>query len=87
MDAIAFSTVAEELVERDAVHASQNMKIDPSDHVITLDNAIGKTKLFHIGTKVDSATKFPINYVTRKSFSIDNAQMLASIKVRQFLLM
>lgn len=80
LDVIAFTAVAEELVERDAIHASQNMKIDPSEHVIILDNAIGKTKLFHIGMKVDSASKFPISYVIKRIFSIDNAQMLPPTK-------
>uniref|UniRef100_A0ACD5XQB7 Uncharacterized protein n=1 Tax=Avena sativa TaxID=4498 RepID=A0ACD5XQB7_AVESA len=56
------------------------MKIDPLEHVIALDNAIGKTKLFHIGMKVDSTSRFPISYFIKKSFSVDNAQMLPSIK-------
>ncbi|KAM0874245.1 hypothetical protein ACQ4PT_037552 [Festuca glaucescens] len=86
LDAIAFSTVVEDLVERDATHTSQNMKIDPSEHVNVLNNAIGKTKLFHIVMKGDSASRFPINYIIKKSFTVDNAQLLPSIKVRQFLL-
>jgi replication factor A1 len=82
LDAIAFSTIAEELVERDAIHTSENMKIDPSEHVIALNNAIGKTRLFHIGMKADSSSRFPINYVIRKSFSVDNSAMVPYIKVR-----
>lgn len=75
---IAFSTIAAELVGQDAIQVSQNMKIDAAQHVATLDNAIGKTKLFHIGMKVDSTSRFPISYVIRKSFSADNGQMLPS---------
>lgn len=71
LDAIAFSTVAQDLVEQDAVYASENMKIDPSEHVITLNNAIGKTKLFQIVMKGDSASRFPINYIIKKSFPVD----------------
>ncbi|PNT75892.1 hypothetical protein BRADI_1g40666v3 [Brachypodium distachyon] len=59
------------------------MKIDAAQHVATLDNAIGKTKLFHIGMKVDSTSRFPISYVIRKSFSADNGQMLPSTEVTQ----
>jgi replication factor A1 len=86
LDAIAFTTVAEELVERDASLASQNMKIDPSEHVIVLDNAIGKTRLFNIGMKADSSSRFPINYVLRKCFSVDNVPVIPSIKEIYFLL-
>ncbi|KAJ1263946.1 hypothetical protein BS78_09G225800, partial [Paspalum vaginatum] len=70
LDVVAFSTVAEDLVERDVFQASQNMKIDAEEHVIALDTAIGKIKLFHIGMKVDSSSRFPISYVIKKSFSV-----------------
>ncbi|XP_044365925.1 uncharacterized protein [Triticum aestivum] len=80
LDAIAFSKIAEELVERDAIQASQNMKVDTAEHVTALDNAIGKTRLFYIGMKVDLVYRFPISYVIKKSFSVDNAQILPSTK-------
>jgi len=83
LDAIAFSTVAAQLVELDAYQALQNMKIDAEEHVVALDKAIGKTRQFHIGMKVDSSSRFPISYFIKKSFSVDNAQMLPSTKVRQ----
>jgi hypothetical protein len=35
--------------------------------------------------KIDSVSRFPISYVIKKSFSVDNAQMLPSTKVGQFL--
>ncbi|EMS59273.1 hypothetical protein TRIUR3_16563 [Triticum urartu] len=80
LDVIAFSKIAEELVERDAIQASQNMKVDTAEHVTALDNAIGKTRLFYIGMKVDLVSRFPISYVIKKSFPVDNAQMLPSTK-------
>jgi hypothetical protein len=60
------------------------MKVDTAEHVTALDNAIGKTRLFYIGMKVDLISRFPISYVIKKSFPVDNAQMLPSTKVRQF---
>jgi hypothetical protein len=42
LDAIAFSKVAKDLVERLAEQACMNMKIDAEEHVVTLDNSIGK---------------------------------------------
>ncbi|XP_066167199.1 uncharacterized protein [Oryza sativa Japonica Group] len=71
LDAVAFSFVAEDLVELDAAQASQNMKIDPADHPTTLNNAIGKTKIFAIGMNTDTSSKFPISYVLKKSFTIE----------------
>jgi hypothetical protein len=46
--------VAEELVEQSAFLTSQNMKIDAYDHVVALDKAIGKIKLFTIGVSATS---------------------------------
>jgi replication factor A1 len=83
LDAIAFSAVAEQLVELDAYQASQNMKIDAEEQVVALDKAIGKTRLFHIGMKVDSSSRFPISYYIKKSFPVDNAQLHPSTEVRQ----
>uniref|UniRef100_A0A0D3G2X2 SAM-dependent MTase DRM-type domain-containing protein n=1 Tax=Oryza barthii TaxID=65489 RepID=A0A0D3G2X2_9ORYZ len=71
LDAVAFSFVAEDLLELDAAQASQNMKKDPADHPTTLNNAIGKTKIFAIGMNTDTSSKFPISYVLKKSFTIE----------------
>uniref|UniRef100_I1Q6J3 Uncharacterized protein n=1 Tax=Oryza glaberrima TaxID=4538 RepID=I1Q6J3_ORYGL len=71
LDAVAFSFVAEDLLELDAAQASQNMKIDPADHPTALNNAIGKTKIFAIGINTDTSSKFPISYVLKKSFTIE----------------
>jgi len=72
IDTIAFSFIAEDLVERSAYHASQNMKIDATEHVVALDKAIGKTRLFYIGMSTNSSSTFSIKYVLRKSFPIEN---------------
>ena len=61
LDAVAFSFVAEDLVELDAAQASQNMKIDSVEHPVTLNKAIGKTRLFTVGMNTDSSSKFPIS--------------------------
>lgn len=87
LDAVAFSFVAEDLVELDAAQASQNMKIDPDDHPTTLNNAIGKTKIFAIGMNTDTSSKFPISYVLKRSFSIDDTMpnpLLTSEKVSKY---
>ncbi|KAL6878435.1 hypothetical protein ACP4OV_012605 [Aristida adscensionis] len=71
IDAIAFSSVAQDLVEYTASQASQNMKIAADDHVAALDNAIGKTRLFSI------------NYVIKRSFPIDDqAPTLKGIQIK-----
>jgi hypothetical protein len=44
--AIAFTMVAEDLVEQNAYLTSENMKIDSLDHIAALDKAIGKKKEF-----------------------------------------
>ncbi|XP_040382770.1 uncharacterized protein LOC102702404 [Oryza brachyantha] len=72
LDAMAFSFVAEDLVELDAAHASQNMKIDSFDHPTALNNAIGKRRLFTVGMNMNSSSKFPISYVLKRSFPIDS---------------
>ncbi|CAO2148450.1 unnamed protein product [Urochloa humidicola] len=73
IDAVAFSLIAEDLVERNAYHASQNMKIDATEHVVALEKAIGKTRLFHIGMSTNSSSTFSIKYVLRKCFQIDHS--------------
>ncbi|KAM3366858.1 hypothetical protein ACQJBY_015889 [Aegilops geniculata] len=72
LDAIAFSRVAEDLVQHRADQVSMNMKIDATDHANALDNAIGKERLFYIGMNTDLAAKYPIKYVLKKTFSVDN---------------
>jgi hypothetical protein len=73
IDAIPFSFVAEDLVERSAYLTSQNMKVDVYDHVVALDTAVGKTKLFSIGMYETSTTNYAIKYVLKKSFNIDTS--------------
>ncbi|KQJ87553.1 hypothetical protein BRADI_4g11880v3 [Brachypodium distachyon] len=58
LEPIDFTTIAAELVRQDAIHVSQNMKIDAAEHVAALDNDVRETKLFHIGMKVDSTSSF-----------------------------
>lgn len=84
MDGIAFYSVAEELVETSAFHASQNMQIDPDNQPPVLNMAIGKTRLFYIGMSKDLSSKYPIKYVLKKSFKIDDhdkTTMLSTTKV------
>ena len=65
IDTIAFSFIAEDLVEHSAY---QNMKIDTTEHVVALDKAIGKTRLFYIEMSTNSSSTFSIKYVLRKIF-------------------
>lgn len=67
LDVVAFYKIADDLVERHAEQVSMNMKIDAADHVLALDNAIGKERLFYIGMNIDSAAKYPIKYVLKKA--------------------
>lgn len=53
------------------------MKIDTGNHVVALDNVIGKTKLFYTRMKTGSASKFLISHIIRKSFSIDGTNPLS----------
>jgi replication factor A1 len=75
MDTTAFTAVAEDLVEKTASEASQNMKIVASDHAVTLDQAIGKTRLFTIGMNSEYFSKFSIKYVLKKSYPIDGQNL------------
>uniref|UniRef100_A0A0E0PY52 DUF223 domain-containing protein n=1 Tax=Oryza rufipogon TaxID=4529 RepID=A0A0E0PY52_ORYRU len=83
LNAVAFSFVAEDLVELDAAQASQNMKIDPADHPTALNNAIGKTKIFAIGMNTDTSSKFPISYVLKKSFTIEPTMSVPMLTDRE----
>jgi hypothetical protein len=80
IDAIAFSYVTEELVERSAFLTSQNMKIDAYDHVVALDKAIRKTKLFTIGVSATATFALPIKYVVKKFFDIDPSSILIQLQ-------
>jgi replication factor A1 len=73
IDVIAFSLIAQDLVERSAYHASQNMKIEATDHVVALQKAIGKTRLFHIGMSTNNSSNFSIRYVLRKCFEVNDS--------------
>jgi hypothetical protein len=70
-DAIAFSNITGDLAELSAYLTSQNMKIDVHDHVIPLDTAVGKIKLFNIVLSGSTTSSFTIKYVLKKSFPID----------------
>lgn len=72
MDAVAFYNVAEDLVEVNATQATQNLKIDATEHAIALDIAIGKTRLFHIAMNTKYSSHFTINYVLKKSYPVEN---------------
>jgi hypothetical protein len=56
------------------------MKIDPLDHVIALDTAIGKTNLFKIGMSGSETTNFTIKYVLKKISTVDESQIPISIR-------
>jgi hypothetical protein len=71
LDAIAFSFVSEELVERSAYLTSQNMKVDAYEHVTALDTTVGKIKLFSIGMSSSTTSTFPIKYVIQKCFTVN----------------
>jgi hypothetical protein len=60
IDTIALSFVAEDLVERSAYLRSQNMKVDAYDHVVALDTAVGKIKLFSICMSGTSTMNYTI---------------------------
>jgi hypothetical protein len=47
IDVIAFSFIAEELVERSAYLTSQNMKVDAYDHVVALNTTVEKKTFFN----------------------------------------
>ncbi|KAF2920550.1 hypothetical protein DAI22_08g217100 [Oryza sativa Japonica Group] len=72
LDAVAFYNVAEDLVEVNATQATQNLKIDATEHAIALDIAIGKTRLFHIAMNTKYSSHFTINYVLKKSYPVEN---------------
>jgi hypothetical protein len=76
MDCIAFYTVAEELVECSAVQASQNMQIEPDNQPPVLKTAIGKKKLFHIAISKSVSSKYPIKYILKRSFQIDDQETM-----------
>lgn len=83
MEAIAFYSVAEELVECSAVQASHNMQIEPDNQPPVLNMAIGKTRLFKIGISKDFSSRYPIKYVLKKSFKVDDHEksiMLSTTK-------
>jgi hypothetical protein len=73
IEPITFSYVAKELVEQSPLLTSQNMKIDAYDHVVSLDKAIRKIKLFTIGVSATSTSALPIKYVVKKFFDIDHS--------------
>jgi hypothetical protein len=76
--------VVEELVEESAFLTSQNMQIDAYDHVVALDKAIEKTKLFTIGVSATSTSALPIKYVVKKIYDVEPSSIsleLQSVQV------
>jgi hypothetical protein len=72
--------VAKDIVEQSAFLTSQNMKINAYDHVVALDKAIAKTKLFTIGVSVTSTPNLPIKYVVKKFFVVDPSTILVQLQ-------
>jgi hypothetical protein len=66
IDAIAFFTIAKDLVELRAYLTSKNMKIDVYDHVIPLDTAVGKMKRFNIGMSGSTSSSLTIRHILKK---------------------
>jgi hypothetical protein len=87
IEAIIFSYVAEELVEQTAFLTSQNMKIDVYDHVVALDKAIRKTKLFTIGVSATATSALPIKYVIKNFFNIDPSTISNQLQDVQLIFM
>jgi hypothetical protein len=62
------------------------MKIDASEHVVALEKAIGKKRLFHIGMGTNYSSSFSIKYVLRKCFEISNSSTTSEVhKQPQFI--
>jgi hypothetical protein len=87
IEAIAFSYVAEELVEQSAFLTSQNMKVDAYEHVVALDKAIRKTKLFTIGVSATATSALLIKYVIKKIFDVDPSSILIKLQDVQVIVM
>jgi hypothetical protein len=85
LDVIAFFMVAEDLIEQNAYLASQNMRIVSLDHIAALDKAIGKIRLFHIGTSSSASSNFTIKYVLKKSYNVDLSESSISLKAPEVL--
>jgi hypothetical protein len=87
IEAIAFSYVAEELVEQSAFLTSQNMKVDAYEHVVALDKAIRKTKLFTIGVSATVTSALLIKYVIKKFFDVDPSSISIKLQDVQVIVM
>jgi hypothetical protein len=87
IEAIVFSYVAEELVEQSAFLTSQNMKVDAYEHVVALDKAIRKTKLFTIGVSATATSALLIKYVIKKIFDVDPSSILIKLQDVQVIVM
>jgi hypothetical protein len=79
--------VAEELVEQSAFLTSQNMKVDAYEHVVALDKAIRKTKLFTIGVSATATSALLIKYVIKKIFDVDPSSILIKLQDVQVIVM
>jgi len=54
-----------------ASEASQSKKLGSADEAVSLQAAVGKTKLLYIGMNTDKSSKFQMKCSLRKSFPID----------------
>jgi hypothetical protein len=92
LDAIAFSMVAEDLVEKDfkkkdlvemnVYLATQNMKVDALNHIATLDT---KNKSFPHWNKFKCVSNFAIKYVLKKCYNVNPSKCTASLNGQKVL--
>jgi hypothetical protein len=65
-----YFTMAFLLIQREVKHTAASPKlhlqIDAHDHVVPLDIAVGKIKLFNIGMSASTSSAFTIKYVLKK---------------------
>jgi hypothetical protein len=82
LDAIAFSMVAEDLVEKNVYLATQNMKLDALNHIATLDT---KNKSFPHWNKFKCVSNFAIKYVLKKCYNVNPSKCTASLNGQKVL--
>jgi hypothetical protein len=62
------------------------MKIDAYDHVVALNKALGKIKLFTIGVSATSTFALPIKYVANNFFDVDPSTVSVQLQDVQAIL-
>jgi hypothetical protein len=82
LDAIAFSMVAEDLVEKNVYLATQNMKVDALNHIATLDT---KNKSFPHWNKFKCVSNFAIKYVLKKCYNVNPSKCTSSLNGQKVL--